>query len=450
MLIAILTRDSLKSGEKYNPTTLVFPTRLHAPIRKATKFHLFLYVQNRVKVRNPQGIAAVRMASWDDPKTTDDDDLLTVYGVNSGQNVVIFNTSMTTVSFYGLNERGDKRLNRPYGITASSWGDVYVADTGNDRIVKLFNPEKALNFEREIRVPGMSRPQGVSLTADSSLYVSDTGGHRVLFFRDDTLNQIIAEQGYEDGKVRSPRGIAGTARSDRWSYWKDDFVVVIDHDGQRLQKFLRSGEHVASKQAREFGYPDANLQYIAIDYYSNIWITDLSNHCIHKFDRNLNHITTFGRKGGGDKEFVEPRGITMNKQFGQVLVAEKEAAQYYWVGSDVLRINVEKTAHGLMDVRYFLTEKSVVTLEIRDRSGNLIGRPLNEASRSTGENREIIVGDGTLAPFVFRANERFYAEEDLANKPDFTAGRYKLKFIVKPTYSSAKYFERKKEIKVTF
>ncbi|MFQ5627711.1 MAG: hypothetical protein ACE5I1_03045, partial [bacterium] len=124
--------ETVGSNEKYNPTSLVFPTRKHIPIRKATKFHLFLYVQNRVKVSNPQGIALTRLDSWENPKTEKDDDEITIYGVNSGQNVLIYNSSMTTISVYGLKKRGQEKLNNPHGIAAAHWGDVYVADTGNN------------------------------------------------------------------------------------------------------------------------------------------------------------------------------------------------------------------------------------------------------------------------------------------------------------------------------
>ncbi len=46
-------------GKKYDPTTLVYPSFLHTMgIRKATKMHLMIYTANRVKVKNPQGLAA--------------------------------------------------------------------------------------------------------------------------------------------------------------------------------------------------------------------------------------------------------------------------------------------------------------------------------------------------------------------------------------------------------
>ncbi|MGH7449973.1 MAG: hypothetical protein ACRENG_01375, partial [bacterium] len=145
---------------KYDPTTLVFPTFLHTyGVRKATAKHLFLYMQNRVKVRDPQGIAATRLDVWDNPKETKDDDEITVYGVNSGQDVIIYNTSMTGITVYGLNEKGEKRLNRPRGITAHRGGDVYLADAGNNRVVHFFNPGRELKWVRPLG--GMSAPQDV-------------------------------------------------------------------------------------------------------------------------------------------------------------------------------------------------------------------------------------------------------------------------------------------------
>jgi len=83
----------------------------------------------------------VRLEAWEDPEDPHDDDELTVYGVNSGQNNIIYNKSMWGLEVYGLHEKGEQRLNQPHGICANSRGDVYVADSGNNRIVRLLNPD---------------------------------------------------------------------------------------------------------------------------------------------------------------------------------------------------------------------------------------------------------------------------------------------------------------------
>ena len=435
---------------KYDPTTLVFPTFLHTyGVRKATKFHLFLYVQNRVKVNNPQGIAATRLDSWDDPDSEKDDDEITIYGVNSGENVIIYNTSMTAIDIYGLNERGERRLNAPHGITAAPWGDVYVADTGNNRVVHFFNPARKLKFVRTVRGDGLLQPVGVAITGDSSLYVTDTGHSRLLLFRQDTLVRVVAHPGKEDGRVWKPTGVAATSKGDRWTFYKDDFVVVVDLDGKRIQKFLPDGTFAGAVYSRNFGYPNADLQYAAIDFYSQIWVTDKANHCIHKFDRNLRYLDSFGRRGNGDKEFIEPRGITIYKRFGQVLIAEKEAAQYYWIGTDIKQFAAVADSQGYLTLRYFLTEPSFVTLEVLNRKKRVLATVLKNVRRSAGQNTERLAGNWHLLPYRIENGKKAYREEMIRGYPELLSGTYWVRMTISATYSSYKYFHKTVQRKIT-
>lgn len=450
LFVTSIPFSTQKSSKKYDPTSLVFPTRKHIPIRKATKFHLFLYVQNRVKVRNPQGIALARLDSWEDPKTEKDDDEITIYGVNSGQNVLIYNSSMTTLAVYGLNERGVEKIDAPHGIAAEHWGDVYVADTGNNRVVKFHNTGRELRFQKSLLRGELLHPVGVALTTDSSLYISDTENNRVLLLRADTVQIEIASAGKENGKVWHPTGIAATSVNDRWSFWKDDFVVVIDLFGRRIQKFDPRGRLLQIVKSEDFGYANANLQYAAIDYYGNIWITDRRNHCIHKFDRNLNHLDTFGRQGSGDKEFEEPRGIAIHKRFGQVLIAEKESVQYYWIGTDVKNLQASRDADGFLTIDYFLTERSYVTLEVLDSRGKLITTVMYESTRDAGQNRERFSGDWQPLPFVFEDGTRVYDSRRYTNLPKGDGQEIRLRFTFSATYSSYKYFSKKMEVRVRF
>ncbi|HEX9972322.1 MAG TPA: hypothetical protein VGD14_09650, partial [bacterium] len=69
----ILLSSTVFAEDKSNPTTLVFPTFLHTyGIRKATRFHLLLFSQNKTKFDDPQGLAVTRLLSWEDPTTTND------------------------------------------------------------------------------------------------------------------------------------------------------------------------------------------------------------------------------------------------------------------------------------------------------------------------------------------------------------------------------------------
>ncbi|MGH7599689.1 MAG: NHL repeat-containing protein [bacterium] len=439
---------------KYDPTTLVFPTFLHTyGVRRATAKHLFLYMQNRVKVRDPQGIAATRLEVWDNPKETKDDDEITVYGVNSGQDVIIYNTSMTGITVYGLNEKGDKRLNRPRGITAHRGGDVYLADAGNNRVVHFFNPGRELKWVRPLG--GMSAPQDVAISADRTVFVADTGNHRVLVFRDDQLIQSWDEA----GKFSSPSAIAVTDSTDGWSFHKDNFVAVVDLSGQRLQKFTRDGRLLKTVNMAALDKPTAKLMYAALDYYSNVYVTDFNNHCVHKFDRELNYLTTFGRMGDDEKEFIEPRGIAIYKRFGQVLIDDRESAQYYWVGTDVLNLraskhhpgssaNSSKENQGLLQLDYFLTEPSYMTLEILDARGNVLAKPMDKTLRFSGPQQELLGGGWEPVSSWLVDNQRRYDQNTLQKMAPVPPGKYTLRMTVSATYSSYKYFAKTLEITI--
>ncbi len=436
------------AGEKYDPTTLVFPAFLHTyGIRKATRFHLFLFTQNKVRFEDPQGLAVVRLISWEDSTTKNDDDEVTVYGVNSGQNCIIYNRSMKSLGIYGLEEKSFQKLYLPKGIAANEKGDVYVADTGNNRIVKLFNPGSKLGFKGSVGERGnyhgeFNQPHDVALDSQGNLYVADSGNHRVQVFSQHL--QFIKEWGNEDGEegaLHFPTAICVTDKNLRWSFFKEDFIVVVDSDGKRIQQFDLSGKFLRGIFSSDFGYPESSLAYITIDYYNNIYISDTKNHCIHKFDHRLNYLTGFGRKGKGKKEFLEPRGITIHRRLGQFFVAEKWGAQYYWVGTDCFDLNVKPSQkNNSIIFEYFLTEPSFITTDILDEDKKLVTRLWTKRFKKTG--KQVDAWAGKIYAFADSLKEKYKISTISSNFKKVPSGNYIVKYKVEPTYSSYHYFEK--------
>jgi hypothetical protein len=287
------------------------------------------------------------------------------------------------------------------------------------------------------------------------VFVADTGNNRVLVLRNDKLIQSWDEA----GKFSSPSGIAATDSTDGWSFHKDNFVIIVDLNGQRLQKFTREGRLLKTAHAAEIGKPNAKLMYAAIDYYSNVYVTDFNNHGVHKFDRELNYLTTFGRMGNDEKEFIEPRGIAIYKRFGQVLIDDRESAQYYWVGTDVFNLraskhhpdspaNSSKENRRLMQLDYFLTEPSYVTLEILDTRGNVLAKPMDKTLRFSGPQQELFGARWEPVSSWLVDNQRRYDQNALQKMAPAPLGKYTLRMTVSATYSSYKYFAKTMEITV--
>jgi hypothetical protein len=413
------------------PTTLVFPTFQHTwGIRKATPAHLFLFLGLKTKFNDPQGLAAVRLRRWEDPTTQDDDDELCVYGVNSGEHNIIYNTSMYSVGVYGEEGEGEGQFRNPRGIAADEHGHVYVADAGNHRVVHLLNTGKELVWTGTLGSfgdgPGHFRsPCGVALDSQGRLYVTDTGNSRVQIFDND--GQYLGEI---SGHFNAPEGIAVIDAGESWSYYGETYLCVVDSGGHRLQKFSSDGRLLAKVHGQQTDMTTARFAYLAIDYYGSVWVTDPENHCLHKFDRQLNFVVSFGSKGTGDREFISPRGVAIWRRFGQVFVAEERGAQYYWVGVDLLRVEVQpsSTEKGLL-IRFFLTERAYLRMDIWDDQGELVRILAAEKIEPLGRREHLWDGRNARGDVV-------------------PSGLYRVRIIAEPTYSSFRYFQKVVEKRV--
>jgi len=119
---------------------------------------------------------------------------------NSGRVIVVDqgNNRLQILSFDGSAERAaagqafgyldsfTAGFNVPTGVAVDAGGNLYVADTGNNRVVVLDPAGKPLSV---LRAPNdgyigpFSAPRGVAVEADGDLVVADTGNQRVVTVR---------------------------------------------------------------------------------------------------------------------------------------------------------------------------------------------------------------------------------------------------------------------------
>ena len=90
------------------------------------------------------------------------------------------------VSFIRGEDLGVGDLRSPNDLHVSASGHVYIADTGNHRVIVL-DPEWRLvrvisEFEHAGGTDRLNSPRGLYVTADESLYVADTGNSRIVHF----------------------------------------------------------------------------------------------------------------------------------------------------------------------------------------------------------------------------------------------------------------------------
>ena len=112
---------------------------------------------------------------------------------------------------------GDGEMRSPTGITLDQEGNVYVADTGNNRI-QVFSSNGILIREWGGKFGGrdgeMRSPAGITLDQEGNVYVADTGNNRIqVFSSNGTFITKLGEKTrwgeYSHGNLtmRSPTGI---------------------------------------------------------------------------------------------------------------------------------------------------------------------------------------------------------------------------------------------------
>jgi hypothetical protein len=351
------------------PSTLVYPSFWHTPfgIHKGTPFWLKVFLGTRTYFNNPQGLACTKLLTdYGKINPGRDDWQLTVYGVNSGNSEVIYNPSMYSLGMFGSYGKGDGQLDHPVGIACNEQGDIYIADTGNNRLSRWFNDGRSvkflLNLGRNGNGPGeFSRPTYAALDSAGNVYVSDTGNNRI---------QVFNKSGgflYEIGKtfgIMNPQGLVVCDSGARYMGYKNDCIYLIDGNNNRIQKLGLKGNLLGSIRAEDVLGKPVFLTTLDMDYYGNVYVVDNLNSQVHKFSPDLRLIVSQGRFGTTDYEFEKPTGITIYRHYGQIFVSDREAAQYFWIGSDARDFKAKKINETELQFDFVLTEKSYATVEI--------------------------------------------------------------------------------------
>jgi len=139
------------------------------------------------------------------------------------------------------------QFNEPADVTVDAAGNVYVADTWNHRVQKFapdavgFDGEPLASWGRFAKVTANDAagwgaffgPRGIDIGPDGNVYVTDTGNNRVqVFDAQGKFLRVFGSAGDGSGQLKEPVGIAVGA---------DGEVYVADTWNHRIQVFHTSG-----------------------------------------------------------------------------------------------------------------------------------------------------------------------------------------------------------------
>jgi len=140
--------------------------------------------------------------------------------------------------------------------------------------------------------------------------------------------QLAVAVGFLAGFFLISLGIS--APSSQPAQWKGkienvDGVKVVRNPNEPLYGDIKLDleEDLKIGRADDEKYAFYRVRGIDVDKDGNIYIADMSNFRIQKFDKNGKYLLTFGRKGQGPGEFDLPFAVHIEEEMGNVLVQDQ-------------------------------------------------------------------------------------------------------------------------------
>jgi DNA-binding beta-propeller fold protein YncE len=236
------------------------------------------------------------------------------WGVSDGK--AEFETCMSACKA-GISGSGAGQFAKPEGIAINqTTKNVYVVDRGNNRIEEFNSEGKYVGtFGSYGKEPGqLNAPEGVAIvpagaiitsSTSGEVWVGDSGNDRVDEFTEsgEYIGSFGAE-GSGEGQFKGPDGIA----------FSGEDVYVVDSGNDRVQELSMSGTYIAKFGAKGTGEGQFETPYgIATEPVSgDLYVADSANNRVEEFSPAGTFLVAYGKKGAGNGEFSSPQGIAVN------------------------------------------------------------------------------------------------------------------------------------------
>jgi DNA-binding beta-propeller fold protein YncE len=168
---------------------------------------------------------------------------------------------------------------------APASGDVYVADTSHNRVL-IYSPQDDLlakvgaNGGDGTSGSGtgeLHHPEGVTVAPSGNVFVADTNNNRIVELSPaGTVLNEFGRFGFSEGRLHTPTDVALDAAGR---------VYVVDSFNNRVEVFGESGQYLA-----KWGLRGTNLGYfsqptaIAVGCEGDVYVADTNNNRIERFD----------------------------------------------------------------------------------------------------------------------------------------------------------------------
>ena len=187
---------------------------------------------------------------------------------------------------------------QPAGVAVDDIGHIYVAVRDANCLSKFDENGRKLK-----EVKGMLQtPSGVTII-NNQLFVCDRDNDRIAVFSTELeLIRSFGTYGSGDGQFCRPQFIVQDGEGQLW---------ITDLDNHRLCVFTADGKYQRSV-VKPADKGKLNLSVgVACDS-DYVYVSEFGGHCVSVFTVAGDFVCSFGGRGGGEGEFVNPFGVSVD------------------------------------------------------------------------------------------------------------------------------------------
>lgn len=243
---------------------------------------------------------------------------------------IVYGDYQRWIKAYDAKETG-MALQRPNGIVTDQQGFVYVADTGNRRVLvlQLAGPvhDLALIYRGVIGQEELLQPMELAWDdrgtifdkSDDLLWISDAGNATLSAYRiGDESNSRLVHYHHEDW-----RNLSGLALG-RFQGRSDGQLYLADAGTRQVYRLYFDGETIAVLNTYQ-GEAEMTPATLATDHWGNVYLTDTALRKVKKLSPALHSVAMLRT----DDANFQP--LRFNPLFGSVILAD---GRQLWSGYD--------------------------------------------------------------------------------------------------------------------
>jgi DNA-binding beta-propeller fold protein YncE len=210
----------------------------------------------------------------------------------------------------------DPPMRMPTDVAVTSKGLIYVADGVNDRIVEFNQEGRSQNIIRKVADHNLNQPVGLGMDQKDRLWIADTGNHRVVIY--DTKQKTSRELAIPKDDDNNPLDVTDVAVSRDLSR-----AYIVDNDHHRIAVYsIESGNLKFMGQRGggqgAFRWPfmvsiDPELNYVYVSEAIGARVQRISPE-----DRWAGRVGSWGVRIGN---FYRPKGVVIDRK-GNIYVSD--------------------------------------------------------------------------------------------------------------------------------